>query len=300
MVRSEPDVCVITEVCGAEADPGRSPSLLIEIPHGATRVAHFEALRGRLQGALPPDLVDFFCVNTDAGAPELARALCRRLVIAEPQRSALIVESRIPRTFIDCNRVIAPGLDYKAGGVSAGVQPYIEDEADLALLSDLHRAYQSAAAAAVHEVASAGGALLLLHTYAPISVDVSVSPKIAQDMRWAWSDAVRPRWPLRPELEIIGRTVEGEDWSPPAAVAALRAAAAQAGFGVGDGRTYPLHPVTTGYHHMLRFPGRALCLEVRRDLLADPFEPFSEMTVDAARIERVVGPLLHATLALLS
>jgi hypothetical protein len=41
-------------------------------------------------------------------------------------------------------------------------------------------------------------------------------------------------------------------------------------------------------------PGRALCVEVRRDLLADPFEPFAEMRIGNAAVERLAGPFARA------
>jgi hypothetical protein len=41
-------------------------------------------------------------------------------------------------------------------------------------------------------------------------------------------------------------------------------------------------------------PGRALCVEVRRDLLADPFVPFAQMTIGAAKVDRLVGPFVNA------
>ena len=41
-------------------------------------------------------------------------------------------------------------------------------------------------------------------------------------------------------------------------------------------------------------PGRALCVEVRRDLLAEPFAPFAQMQIGAAKLERLVAPFVHA------
>ena len=71
-------------VSGPDARPDAPADWLIEIPHGATRRAHFEALAPQLKSALPDGLIDFFFVNTDAGAPELAFALAERLVAARP------------------------------------------------------------------------------------------------------------------------------------------------------------------------------------------------------------------------
>ena len=63
------------------------------------------------------------------------------------------------------------------------------------------------------------------------------------------------------------------------------------GVKVADGRTYPLHPSTAGYHHVARWPGRVACVEVRRDLVADPWDPFVEMRISAEKARRMAGPL---------
>ena len=44
----------------------------------------------------------------------------------------------------------------------------------------------------------------------------------------------------------------------------------------------------------MRRPGRTLCLEVRRDLLADPFEPFAEMHIGPTLVGRLAGPIAAA------
>jgi hypothetical protein len=40
-----------------------------------------------------------------------------------------------------------------------------------------------------------------------------------------------------------------------------------------------------------RWPGRAICVEVRRDLLADPFQPFVEMKISAEKVKKLALPL---------
>src|SRR6478752_1623726 len=102
MFHDVPGVLAFTEVRGPRASG--PPSLLLEVPHGATRTADFERVRQRLKGALPPGLGDFFHVNTDVGAPELAEAIARRYVADHPERAALVLRCLVPRTFIDCNR----------------------------------------------------------------------------------------------------------------------------------------------------------------------------------------------------
>ena len=77
--------------------------------------------------------------------------------------------------------------------------------------------------------------------------------------------------------------------------ASANAATATAGALVAvDGRTYPLHPSTWGHQHAARWPNRTLCLEIRRDLVADPWDPFVEMRTAPARAARLAAPLADA------
>jgi hypothetical protein len=289
---SIPAVLDVLSVRGERADPGAAPDLLIEIPHGATRTADFAALAALLVSPLPGDLVDFFHVNTDAGAPELGEAVARAFVAAEPARSVAILRCRIPRTFIDCNRQIdAAPEDFKAGKVTPGLMPWITAPDDRTLLRGRYERY----VAAVREAAARlqpDGAMLLLHTYAPRTVDVEVDMEIVASLHRAYEPEVEPTWPLRPELDVIARTPEGVSHAPAAVVDALRTGVAP--IPVAESATYPLHPSTMAWEHVMARPGRALCLEVRRDLLADPFEPFREMRIGADKVARLADPLAAA------
>ena len=51
-----------------------------------------------------------------------------------------------------------------------------------------------------------------------------------------------------------------------------------------------------GYEHSKRFPGRVTCIELNRALLADPFTPFAEMTIDGTRARRMAAPIAAACL----
>lgn len=279
---------------GADAPAGAAPDLLIEIPHGATATADFDRVAAHLTSPLPDGLVDFFHVNTDAGAPELAAAVAEALVAAHPTRTVEIARCRIPRTFIDCNRRIdAAPEDFKAGKVTPGLMPWITTDDDRALLRAAYDRYVAAIAAAVGRLAP-DGALLLLHSYAPRTVDVEVDARIVASLRRAYLPEVEPTWPLRPALDVISRTADGTDHAPPAVVAALRAELAPLGLDVADSATYPLHPSTLAHDLVLAHPGRALCLEVRRDLLADPFTPFAQMHIGVAHLSRLAPPLARA------
>ncbi|MBA3462775.1 MAG: N-formylglutamate amidohydrolase [Deltaproteobacteria bacterium] len=276
-------------VRGSQA--GAGVDLVIEIPHGATETADFTSLAAKLTSPLPDALVDFFHVNTDTGAPELAEAIAAGLVVADPARIVAIVRCRIPRTFIDCNRRIdAAPADFKAGKVTPGLMPWITTDADRELLRAAYESYQQA----VRDALSPGAAILMLHTYAPRSVDVEVDADIVASLRRAYLPEVEPTWPLRPEVDVISRALDGTNHAPVDVVDALRGALAEEGITVADGATYPLHPSTVAWDHVAARPGRALCVEVRRDMLADPFEPFAQMRIGAAKVARLAGPFVSA------
>ena len=293
---SLPGILDVTVVRGAAARPDAPLDLVIEIPHGATTTADFTALAARLTSPLPEGLVDFFHVNTDAGAPELGQAIAEQLVAGDAARSVAVLRCRIPRTFIDCNRRIdASPADFAAGRVTPGIPPWITTAEDRALLRVAYDRYVGS----VRETAALlaeDGAMLLLHSYAPRTIDVEVDLQIVESLRRAYLPEREPTWPLRPEIDVIGREVDGTSRAPAAIVEALRAELASQGIPVADSATYPLHPSTLAWGHVMARPGRALCVEVRRDLLADPFEPFAQMQIGAARVARLAGPFARALL----
>ena len=294
----QPVACDLRLVAGTEADPQAPADLFIEIPHGATRAADYQAVRSHLRGAIPDDLIDFFFVNTDAGAPELGLAVARRLVAAQPWRKVRLLLARVPRTFIDFNRVLDQSPEhYRAGGVTPGIPPWIRDPQDQALLRGLHAAYAEAAARGFEETCGAGGLALLLHSYAPRSVDVQVTDSIVADLHRAYLPEIVETWPLRPQVDLIARDPDGHLRASQRLVDAVIACFARADLDVTVGATYPLHPATAGYHLAQRWPERSLCVEVRRDLLADPFTPFAEMHISEVKATRVAGALVEAMLS---
>ena len=279
---------------GARTRPDAALDLVIEVPHGATTTEDFTALATQLASPLPDGLVDFFHVNTDAGAPELAQAIAERFVADEPARSVAVLRCRIPRTFIDCNRRIdAAPEDFSAGKVTPGLMPWITAPEDRALLRAAYDRYVGAVREAVALLGEAG-AMLMLHTYAPRTVDVEVDRQIVASLHRAYEPDREPTWPLRPEVDVIGREVDGTSRAPAAVVEALREALAGCGIALADSATYPLHPSTMAWHHVMARPERALCVEIRRDLLADPFEPFAQMRIGAAKVDRLAAPFVDA------
>ncbi|GMU64826.1 MAG: hypothetical protein AMXMBFR36_11000 [Acidobacteriota bacterium] len=268
---------------------GPAPAeVLIEVPHGATERADFATLASRLAGPLPGRLEAFFHVNTDEGAPELAKEVAHRL--GASGRRVLVVRCRIPRTLIDVNRE----LEGDAAGMTAGLPPYVRDAADRDLLIDLHRRYTVAAETAYAEVCGAGGFALALHTYAPRSVGVEIGDDVVGDLRRAYRPAAYRAWPERPPVDLITATPDGERLAPEGLVATLGDELARIGVPTAENSSYRLHPSTMGHRHARRWPGRVLCLEVRRDLLGAPWRPFVESRIGPRKIGRIAVAISRA------
>lgn len=310
-IASIPDVCEVERVSPPGTDPDAPPDLLIEVPHGANRAAHYHAVRRRLGGDLPDDLLDFFFVNTDVGAPECARAIAAALrapagaaAAAATPCSVVILRCLVPRTLIDCNRAIdaAPSdTDYAKTGVTKGLPDYVTDPADARLLTALHAAYHRVAAAAYAWTlgsGSAGGSALTLHTYAPRAVKIETFDRgIAAALRAAYQPGVYERWPVRPAVDLITESEDGTVLAPPALVEAVKANYARIGVEATENAAYRLHPATMGYRYSAAYPGQVLCLEINRALLADPFTPFAEMTIGTEKVARMSAPIAAAYLA---
>jgi hypothetical protein len=295
--RSIPQVCDIELVRGSAARPDAPVGALLEVAHGATRAADFDELAAALRGPFPPGLREFFFVNTDVGAPELASAVARAVAQARPECVLAVVRCRVPRTFLDCNRRIARDTVARtsaAGEMTPGLQPWVRDERDRELLLERYFAYREAVSSAFEAVRARGGATLFVHTYAPRSIDVAIDEHIAQSLRAAYEPGRLESWPLRPEIDLITADPEGVELAQPELAARAAAEFTAAGFGVSRNTAYPLHPVTLAHELAAQRPASALCLEVRRDLLVREFVPFVELATDALRVARAAAPLARA------
>jgi len=291
------DITAIDGVCEvAWTPPARSadarPALLIEIPHGATRASDYYALRERLTGALPRDLEHFFFVNTDIGAPECAGRLAQLLAAAG--HGVLVLRCCVPRTFIDCNRVVAGVPGAMIDGMTPALASYIRDPADAAMLGDLHRRYHALVDRAYTRICGDGGLALQLHSYAPRSIGVDkVDDEIVAALHAAYEPAIYATWPERPAIDLICAGPEGM-LADPAVIADLRARYAAIDVAAEENATYRLHPATMGYHYARSYPAQVLCVEINRGLIADPFVPFGESPISAAKVERMSQPIADA------
>lgn len=287
-------VVAVERIVGPEADPAQPPSLLVEVPHGADRRAHYDALRARLVGDLPEDLHVFFHVNTDVGAWGYGRRVAERVVAARPDRSALLLRCLVPRTFIDTNRLEDAAEGLASGGLTAGVAPYVRHPDDVALLLSLHRAYVGVVERAYELVCEAGGFALNPHTYGPRTIGVArIDDSIVHALRAAHEPEAWASWPERPHIDLITRTADGTRYAPEGMPERLIEAYGAMGLSAVEGGAYTLHPSTQGYRWSTRYPDRVLCLEVRRDLLVEAYTPFEEMRVDPSRVDRIAGPLVE-------
>lgn len=277
-------------------EPG-STALLIELPHGATERAHYDALAARLESPLPAGLEQFFHVNTDFGVPELASELAARLTGGArkaPVKGVVVVRALVPRTFIDLNREISASA---ASGMTPGLPPYITAPRDQQLLISLYQQYHAAVEGLYRETCSGdggGGLAVALHSYAPRSVEVAVDADVVTALRSAYRPAAYGARTLRPGVDFITRDDSGRDLAPPGLVSALRAEYAGLGLEAGENATYHLHPATMGYRHALAYPGQVLCVEFRRDLLGAPWRPFAPSLAGPRKVARLARPLADA------
>lgn len=291
-ITSIADVADVERLDGDAADPSAPPSLLVEVPHGADRRAHYDALRERLVGPLPDDLHIFFHVNTDVGAWDYGRRVAERLLAARPDRSALLVRCLVPRTFIDTNRFEGTEDDLAKSGITAGLAPYVRHPDDIALLLRLHRTYVALVERAYDLVCGSGGFALGPHTYGPRTMGIAkVDDSIVDALRSAHDPENWAKWPLRAEIDLITRTPEGLRHPPAAMVEHLLNAYRALGYETVEGGAYSLHPSTQTWRWSSRYLGQVLCLEVRRDLLVEAYTPFTEMRVLPELADRVAGPI---------
>ena len=149
------DICDIYHYSGPEADASDRPYLLIEVPHGATRLGHLTKLEGRLRAAKDPRNTLFFLANTDQGAPEyaawLAETLCHPTNLAalapDPQAAqrfknlaarikVVVIRALIPRTLVDVNRTWEG--DTASAGLTGVTGAHLTAPEDLAILKEVH------------------------------------------------------------------------------------------------------------------------------------------------------------------
>src|SRR5207244_2122176 len=136
-----------------------------------------------------------------------------------------------------------------------------------------------------------GGLRLMAHAYAQRALDVEVNDDIVKRLRRAYQS--ESSWPLRPQFDLIARDPSGNILSEPM-VRRMSAELTAAGYETAISGTYPLHPSTLAFHRAQRYQPRAVCLEIRRDLLLDQFVPFVELQVSPSKVSQVVTPLTRA------
>lgn len=294
-LRSIAGVCEVVALAAPAARSGAVPDLLVEVPHGATTQEHFDALRRRMRSDLPADLSEFFFVNTDVGAPECALETARLFVgSSAAPRKALVLRGLLPRTFVDCNRILGSTPDSGAG-LTPAIPAYVTAGEDVRLLEDLYGSYQRLVGEAYEQVCGSGGLALILHSYAPRSVGIEhIDRSIVDQLHDAYSPGRYEAWPLRPAVDIISEDEEGACLAPRPLVEAIKESYARIGIRPAENATYRLHRETTGHRHSARHSGRVLCMEISRDLLADPFDPFSEMRIGEAKVQSMSAPLAAA------
>ena len=268
--------------------PGRH--LLIELPHGATKTEDFVWYQNRLQGHFPKNIVDFFYVNTDVGSPEIALEIAQKL---SDTHEVHIIQSHIPRTFIDCNRVVGEGISYSEGGVTPATPSYVTNSHDIDFLYTAYHAYQNYTKELYAKVCGNWkGHALMLHTYALRTVPITkVDHDIVQRLHDFYDTEKILDCKLRPQIDIIHKTPNGEVLIDASLIHNITRAFEERGFGVENGASYPLHPVTTAHKHAQQHPLQTLCLEVRRDLVVSKWSPFEEMPISKQKSQMIASSI---------
>lgn len=279
-------------LAGPAADSDGPTDLLVEVPHAAWRRVHYDDIRGPLRSELPPRLEQFFHVNTDVGAEHLALAVAEGVVRRFPACRVEVILCRLPRTLVDTNRLVDPDHDGSLGegGLTPGLPPYVTHPDDRLWLTELHRIYAAAVGEAFERICGQGGLALIPHTYAPRSVGIDrIDAGIVEALHACWAEP--ERWPLRPEVDLITETPEGEDLADPELLDDVIAGLEALGHEVARNDSYTLHPETASAVWAARYPGQVLCLEVRRDLLLRTWRPFEEQEIDGRAVQRIAAPL---------
>jgi predicted N-formylglutamate amidohydrolase len=273
---------------------GAPPRLVVEVPHGADRREHYQALRALMAGPLPADLHEFFFVNTDVGAWQVGRRVAERVVAGGAAASVVVVRSLIPRTFIDCNRVEDATEDLAGSHLTGSIPAYIVDAGDRAALVERHRRYVAVVESAL-SCLPPSGFLFVPHTYGPVSLGIErIDEHIVTALRRAHEPEKLAGWPVRPDVDLITRTADGKLWAAEDVADEVAAAYRALGLEVGENASYHLHPATLGLRWATRVPGRSLSLEIRRDRLCPRWTWNAENEVDPAAADRFAAPIAGA------
>ena len=267
--------------------------LLIELPHGSTTTNDFKWYQEKLQGDYPPNIIDFFYVNTDVGSPEIAFEIAQQL---KENYEVHILRSHIPRTFIDCNRVVGEGISYSEGGVTPATPSYVTNKSDIEFLYASYHAYQNYVKGLYAKICGErAGLALMLHTYAPRSVPITkVDHDIVEQLHAFYDTEKIEDCKLRPEVDIIHKTPDGEVLIDKTMIQNITEQFESAGFDVQNGASYLLHPVTTAHYHAQQNHLQTLCLEVRRDLVVSTWSPFEEMNISKEKAQRIASCIAQA------
>ena len=291
-----PNICDVIWINGKDADAADPPDVFIELPHGATEMAHLQEAKG-LTREYPGDRHDFFfTANTDQGSPEYALVLARKLVAAAPTMKVLLLRCLLPRTIVDVNRIWAKDEEAGAAGLTRGVPDYITNVQDLAGILAIYDRYQEQARAGYELACGNGGFAFNLHTYAPISIKPDPGEYIVDTLERAYHPDMVNTWPKRPVVELITAPTDGPVLADPALCQLVLQAYAGIGIEAMENHPFPLHPATTAYTHAARYPGQTLTLELSRASLTEVFNPFTIMPICPQKVAAMTQPLADAFL----
>ena len=135
----------------------------------------------------------------------------------------------------------------------------------------------------------------MLHTYAPRTVPItSVDRDIVKQLHVFYHSEKIRSCKLRPQIDVIHKTPNNEELSDLKWYESVSQEFRTIGLDVADGASYPLHPVTMAYHYAKAYPRQTLCIEIRRDLIVERWEPFSEMRISQEKAEKLAACLARS------
>lgn len=304
VIRAIEGVCEVWWRSGPDAREEAPPDLFIDLPHGATELAHLHAIKRGLRD-YPGDEYDlFFLANTDQGSPEYALRLAELLTDpsawSDPvvqHRAArtkiVLLRSLLPRTIVDVNRVWATQAEAKAAGLTPGVPEFVHED-ELEVLHQAFLRYHEQAAIGYASTSGAGGFALNLHTYGPISVSPVEGESIVTTLKRAYTPEHYGDYPVRPVVQLITTPPGGSLLSNGPLCDALVETYALRGIEVARDYPFNLHPATAGYTYAAKYPQRTLTMEISRAALAEVFNPFIEMTICPTKVDHMARPIAEA------
>ncbi len=311
---SLPDICEVVVVNGPEVTEKTRPTLLFEIPHGATELSHLEAVCGLL-GCDVEVCARTFWGMTDQGVFAYSHRLAQfitdpawvehnchafftqaqqeRAQAQSSRRQVVLLRGILPRNLVDLNRawLLQTQGERKFTGVLGDV---VREAGTTQQAKALYDAYQALSDRAHADVCGRGGYAFQLHTYAPISVPVPQEKTVEEALEHAYRPEHYDTFPKRPIGQLITGRPDAEPLTERALVQRIQDMYARVALEIPENSPFALDPVLAPDARMHNHAGRVVGFELSRGALSPRFWPFAKMEVDPDKVDALVTPLAQA------